>query len=119
MPGGDLDSARLEQHQYVAHGLSWQATYVEALRQTLAWAGKLESGGLLGTAEAAMLRLGFAEYGQQLAGGIPMSQTEIARPPPRWAFRRRRWPNSRPNPPSRRCRTAPGWRTPGGRWWRN
>ncbi|MES2711544.1 MAG: acyl-CoA dehydrogenase family protein [Pseudomonadota bacterium] len=77
---GKPSAALIETHQFVAHGLSWQATYVEALRQTLSWARKLQVGGALGVAEAAILRLGFAEYGQQLAGGIPMSQAEMIRP---------------------------------------
>jgi (2S)-methylsuccinyl-CoA dehydrogenase len=77
---GKPSAALIETHQFVAHGLSWQATYVEALRQTLAWARRLRDDGGLGVVEAAMLRLGFAEYGQQLAGGIAMSQTEIIRP---------------------------------------
>ncbi|MDB5316824.1 MAG: acyl-CoA dehydrogenase [Rhodospirillales bacterium] len=77
---GKPSAALIEMHQFVAHGLSWQATYVEALRQTLSWARKLQADGALGVAEAAILRLGFAEYGQQLAGGIPMSQAEMIRP---------------------------------------
>jgi (2S)-methylsuccinyl-CoA dehydrogenase len=68
---------QLETHQLAAHGLAWQATYVETLRQTLAWARRLPA---LGPAEAAILQLGFAEYGQQLAGGIAMSQAETIRP---------------------------------------
>jgi (2S)-methylsuccinyl-CoA dehydrogenase len=79
-PGGKPDAAKLEAHQYAAHGLSWQATYVEALRQTLAWARALEAAGALGGPERAILHLGFAEYGAQLAGGIAMSQSEIIRP---------------------------------------
>ncbi len=60
--------------------MSWQATYVEALRQSLAWANTLQSEQKFGIAEACILHLGFAEYGAQLAGGIAMSQTEIIRP---------------------------------------
>ncbi|MCI0756305.1 acyl-CoA dehydrogenase family protein [Teichococcus vastitatis] len=78
--GGKPDAARLETHQYAVHGLSWQATYVEALRQTLAWARGLEAAGTLGGSEHAILHLGFAEYSAQLAGGIAMSQSEIIRP---------------------------------------
>jgi (2S)-methylsuccinyl-CoA dehydrogenase len=79
-PDGKPSAKLIEKHQFSAHGLSWQATYVEALRQTLAWAGRLQADGKLSVAETAMLRLGFAEYGQQLAGGIPMSQSEMIRP---------------------------------------
>lgn len=77
---GQPDAAKLETHQYSAHGLSWQTTYVEALRQSLAWANTLASEQKLGAAETSILHLGFAEYGAQLAGGIAMSQTEVIRP---------------------------------------
>ncbi|HEY0835237.1 MAG TPA: acyl-CoA dehydrogenase family protein [Azospirillum sp.] len=79
-PGGRADAALLEAHQHAVHGLAWQATYVEALRQTLGWAERLDATGRLGGVEGAILRLGFAEYLAQLAGGIPMSQAEFARP---------------------------------------
>ncbi|WP_159997606.1 acyl-CoA dehydrogenase family protein [Roseomonas sp. 18066] len=79
-PGQKPDPAALEKHQFSAHALAWQATYVEALRQALDWARRLQAAGALGAAERAILHLAFAEYGAQLAGGIPMSQSEIARP---------------------------------------
>ena len=79
-PDGRVDAGLAETHQFAAHGLAWQATYVEALRQTLAWATHLEATGRLNAAEAAMLHIGFAEYGAQLSGGIAMSQTEFVRP---------------------------------------
>ena len=79
-PGGRADPAALEAHQHAVHGLAWQATYVEALRQTLGWAERLDATGRFGDAERAILRLGFAEYLGQLAGGIAMSQSEFARP---------------------------------------
>jgi (2S)-methylsuccinyl-CoA dehydrogenase len=79
-PAGKPDAALMERHQFAMHGLAWQAAYVEALRQTLRWARALSEAGRLGASEAAMLRLGFAEYCGQLAGGIPMSQTETLRP---------------------------------------
>ena len=74
---GKPDAALLETHQMATHGLSWMATYVEALRQTLLWARTLPAPG---DVERAILHLGFAEYVQQLTGGIPISQTEIIRP---------------------------------------
>jgi (2S)-methylsuccinyl-CoA dehydrogenase len=77
---GKPDAALLERHQFAAHGLAWQATYTEALRQALAWADWLARESALGATEAAILRLGFAEYAAQLAGGIAMSQTETVRP---------------------------------------
>ncbi|MCB5408619.1 acyl-CoA dehydrogenase family protein [Pseudogemmobacter faecipullorum] len=77
--GGKISAAALEQHQHEAHGLSWLATYVEALRQLDAWAGRLEAGGRFGEIEALILQIGFGEYLSQLSGGIPMSQQETAR----------------------------------------
>lgn len=43
------------------------ATYVEALRQSLLWARALQENDTFGTLEQAILRLGFAEYLQQMA----------------------------------------------------
>ncbi|WP_456300251.1 acyl-CoA dehydrogenase family protein [Roseomonas populi] len=79
-PAGKPDAALMDRHQFALHGLAWQAAYVEALRQTLRWAEGLASSGSLGATEAAILRLGYAEYLAQLAGGIPMSQAEVVRP---------------------------------------
>ena len=78
--GGGLDAALLESHQMATHGLAWQATYVEALRQALLWARTLQECGGFGAVEQAILRLGFAEYLQQMGGGIAISQTEMIRP---------------------------------------
>ena len=70
----------LDQAQTPAHGLAWFATYVEALRQLLGWARRLESAGRFGEMEQLLLAAGFGEYLAQLAGGIPMSQGETVRP---------------------------------------
>ncbi|NPD17074.1 acyl-CoA/acyl-ACP dehydrogenase [Xinfangfangia sp. D13-10-4-6] len=77
--GGKISAARLEEHQYAAHALSWLATYGEALRQLEAWARRLEDQGRFGLIEALILQIGFGEYLAQIQGGIPMSQTELAR----------------------------------------
>ena len=77
---GRLDAAALNTHQLAVHGFAWQATYVEALRQSLAWARRLDGKGGLGAVEASMLRLGFAEFLAQLGGGIAVSQLEFIRP---------------------------------------
>lgn len=79
-PAGRLDGAALEAAQMGAHGLAWAATYVEALRQALRWAERLKASGRFSGTEQAILLLGVAEYGAQLAGGIAMSQVEFARP---------------------------------------
>lgn len=75
--GGRIDSAALETEQHAAHALSWLATYVESLKQLSAWAGRL--GESFGEIEGLILQIGFGEYLTQIAGGIPMSQTEFAR----------------------------------------
>ncbi|WP_333793161.1 acyl-CoA dehydrogenase family protein [Hyphomicrobium sp.] len=72
---GSVDAA-----QHAAHGLAWLATTVEALRQMNLWAARLEEEGAFGELEQLLLLAAFAEYGAQVAGGIPMSQLEIIRP---------------------------------------
>ncbi|GIX12094.1 MAG: (2S)-methylsuccinyl-CoA dehydrogenase [Paracoccaceae bacterium] len=78
--GARVPGSALESHQAAAHALSWLATYVEALRQLLGWARGLHEAGRLTETEALILQIGFGEYLAQIAGGIPMSQGEIARP---------------------------------------
>jgi (2S)-methylsuccinyl-CoA dehydrogenase len=81
---GRLDRDAMERHQMAAHGFSWYATYGETLRQTLAWARKIEAEGKFGPLESLILRAGYGEYLAQMAGGIPMSQGEIVRPADLW-----------------------------------
>ncbi len=76
---GRVSGAALEADQFAAHALSWLATYVESLRQMNAWATRLQADGRLGEMERLLLQIGFGEYLTQIAGGIPMSQGEIAR----------------------------------------
>jgi len=80
MRDGKLDGAMADRHQRALHAYSWTATTVGALAATLGWAQRLQAEGKFGDIESLTLRLGFAEYLQQLSGGIPMSQNEIARP---------------------------------------
>jgi (2S)-methylsuccinyl-CoA dehydrogenase len=89
-PGGALDAVLLDREQRAAHGLSWLATYVTALRETLLWAKRLRAAGRLGEIESLICQAAFGEYLAQIRGGIAMSQGEIvrpadlgARPPPR------------------------------------
>ncbi len=77
--GGKVSGAALEARQFEAHALSWLATYVESLRQLRAWAGRIDAAGSFGEMESLILQIGFGEYLAQIAGGIPMSQGEIAR----------------------------------------
>jgi (2S)-methylsuccinyl-CoA dehydrogenase len=79
-PAGAIDPVRIDREQIAVHGLAWMATYVEALRQSRQWAFRLDEAGEFGEAEELILAVGFGEYLAQLAGGIAMSQSEIARP---------------------------------------
>ena len=79
-PGGSIDPALLEARQFAAHGYAWMATYVEALRQMRLWAERLDGAGALRELESLMLQMAFGEYLSQLAGGIALSQVEVARP---------------------------------------
>src|SRR5437016_3158158 len=72
-------SGSLDASQAAAHGLAWVATYVEALRQMLGWARRLEAEGRLGEMERLITSAAIGEYLAQLAGGIPMSQVETVR----------------------------------------
>ncbi len=78
--GGGIDAALVDREQIAVHGFAWMATYVEALRQTRAWALRLDEAGAFGETAALILEIGFGEYLAQLAGGIAMAQSEIVRP---------------------------------------
>ncbi|MCU0802655.1 MAG: acyl-CoA/acyl-ACP dehydrogenase [Rhodobacteraceae bacterium] len=76
---GKITPAALEEHQFAAHTLAWLATYTESLRQMQAWADRLQAQGKCGDMEMLLLQIAFGEYLQHIFGGIPMSQTEMAR----------------------------------------
>jgi (2S)-methylsuccinyl-CoA dehydrogenase len=77
-----------DREQRATHGLAWLATYVEAIRQSLAYAERLHAGGALGETEEILIRLGLGEYLAQIAGGIAMSPPILDWQQGRW----RRWP---------------------------
>jgi (2S)-methylsuccinyl-CoA dehydrogenase len=77
---GKISAKAVDREQRAAHGLAWYATYVEALRQMARWARALDTQGKFGEIEQLILQAAFGEYLAQLAGGIAMSQNEIARP---------------------------------------
>ncbi|WP_430910663.1 acyl-CoA dehydrogenase family protein [Methylobacterium sp. sgz302541] len=79
-PDGKLSAEKLEIEQHAAHGLSWLATYGEAVRELGAYAARLSENGSFGETEALLVRIGIGEYLDQMFGGIPMSQGEIVRP---------------------------------------
>ncbi|WP_026758191.1 acyl-CoA dehydrogenase family protein [Sediminimonas qiaohouensis] len=73
---GDL----IDANQTAAHGLSWLATYVEALQQMQKWAEHLQSEGKFGEVEQLIHQIAFGEYLWQIQGGIQMNQGEMIRP---------------------------------------
>ncbi|HTT99388.1 MAG TPA: acyl-CoA dehydrogenase family protein [Rhizomicrobium sp.] len=79
-PDGKISRSALDRHQRATHALAWYATYTEALRQMARWARRLEHEKRFGEMEQLILLVAFAEYLAQMAGGIPMSQNEMARP---------------------------------------
>ena len=68
-----------DREQRATHGLAWLATYVEAIRQLSAYAGRLAETGSFGETEELLVRIGAGEFLAQIFGGIPMSQSEIVR----------------------------------------
>jgi (2S)-methylsuccinyl-CoA dehydrogenase len=79
MPGGRIDSKRLDAEQHAAHGLAWLATYTATLRELAAFAARLTAEGKLGETEQLTLQIAAGEYLNHLAGGIPMNQGEFVR----------------------------------------
>jgi len=77
---GKVDAQAFDAAQFAAHGFAWLATYVEALRQMLDWADRLQASNRWRETEQLMLQIAFGEYLAQLSGGLAMSQGEIVRP---------------------------------------
>jgi (2S)-methylsuccinyl-CoA dehydrogenase len=77
---GRVDRRLIDAEQHLVHGFAWIATYVEALRQVALWVRRLGERGRFGEVEALLAERLFAEYGAQLAGGVPMTQVEFIRP---------------------------------------
>jgi (2S)-methylsuccinyl-CoA dehydrogenase len=76
---GQVAGALFDREQRATHGLAWLATYVEAVRQLAAYAGRIGKAGKLGEMEDLLIRVGLGEYLAQVLGGIPMSQGEFVR----------------------------------------
>jgi (2S)-methylsuccinyl-CoA dehydrogenase len=77
--GGDTMGRVFDREQRATHGLAWLATYVEALRQLVAYAVRMQAEGKYGEIEDLLVRIGIGEYLAQVLGGIPMSQGETVR----------------------------------------
>ncbi len=76
---GKLSGEAIEREQHAAHGLAWLATYVQALREIVAYCERLTEEGRLGAMEVAISRIAFGEYLTQVFHGIPMNQGEFVR----------------------------------------
>ncbi|WP_164661786.1 acyl-CoA dehydrogenase family protein [Tropicibacter sp. Alg240-R139] len=76
---GKVSGALIEAHQTAAHGLAWLATYQNSLQQMQRWAETLQADGNFGEMEQLLHQIAFGEYLHQIAGGIPMNQTEVVR----------------------------------------
>ncbi len=77
---GKPDSRLIDREQRATHGLSWLATYVEAVRQLAAYTERMTEAGTFGEIEELLVRIALGEYLAQVVGGIPMSQGELVRP---------------------------------------
>jgi len=78
--GGKPDASLFDREQRATHGLSWLATYVEAVRQLAAYTERMSEAGTFGEIEDLLVRIALGEYLAQVVGGIPMSQGELVRP---------------------------------------
>jgi (2S)-methylsuccinyl-CoA dehydrogenase len=77
---GRLSAELIDREQRATHGLAWLATYIEALREMIAYARRQKAEGRFGPAEALLTAIGLGEFLAQIFGGIPMSQGEMLRP---------------------------------------
>ena len=77
--GGRVSARLVDLHQTAAHGLAWLATYAQALHQMQAWADRLAAEDKFHEVERLILQIAFGEYLAQIAGGIPMNQSEVVR----------------------------------------
>ncbi|MEM7766860.1 MAG: acyl-CoA dehydrogenase family protein [Pseudomonadota bacterium] len=77
---GRPDRKAFAREQHLAHGFAWIATYAETLRETAAWAHRLDAEDRFGEIDALLGQVLFSEYLAQLVGGVPMNQGEVIRP---------------------------------------
>ncbi|MFK4654269.1 (2S)-methylsuccinyl-CoA dehydrogenase [Bradyrhizobium japonicum] len=78
---GRIVSDELDRRQRYAHGFAWMATTTECLSATADWCQSCLSSGELDPLSERAVIIGFSEYLSQLIGGIPISQSEVVRPP--------------------------------------
>jgi (2S)-methylsuccinyl-CoA dehydrogenase len=77
---GRVSNRLVDREQRATHGLAWLATYVEATRQLVAYAQRLQASGRLNEIEELLAKIAIGEYLAQVLGGIPISQGEMVRP---------------------------------------
>ncbi len=77
---GKVITDLLNKEQRVLHGYAWIATTSEAIVRTAEWGLKVAASNKMHRLEELVLMVGIGEYLQQMAYGIPMSQSEIVRP---------------------------------------
>ncbi|MGH6854203.1 MAG: acyl-CoA dehydrogenase family protein [Aestuariivirga sp.] len=80
MSGTKVSAEALDREQHGAHGLSWLATYVAAIRELSRYTERLAREERFGEMEQLTAQIAAGEYLNQIAGGIPMNQGEWARP---------------------------------------
>ncbi|WP_171236149.1 acyl-CoA dehydrogenase family protein [Ruegeria sp. HKCCA6837] len=76
---GRVSGSLIEANQTAAHGLAWLATYTQSLQQMQRWAEALQAEGKFSELEQLLHQIAFGEYLHQVAGGIPMNQSEVVR----------------------------------------
>ena len=77
---GKVSGAKVEEHQFIAHGFAWFTTYFEGIASLVNWHQSLVLSGLSSETEQLILQIGTSEYLNQMLTGISMSQGEIIRP---------------------------------------
>jgi (2S)-methylsuccinyl-CoA dehydrogenase len=77
---GRLDAELLDREQRAVHGLAWLATYVEAVREMIHYARRMQAEKRFGRLEALLTAVGLGEFLAQIFGGVAMSQGETVRP---------------------------------------
>ncbi|PBN41713.1 acyl-CoA dehydrogenase family protein [Sphingobium sp. D43FB] len=78
--GAAVNPALLDHHQHDAHGYAWIETTIAALKALMGWAVAAQERGDFGEIDALILRLAFADYLSQLAGGLAIGPNEYFRP---------------------------------------
>ena len=78
--GGRVNGAKVEEHQFIAHGFAWFTTYFEGINSLVNWHESIVLNGLSSETEQLILQIGVSEYLNQILTGIAMSQGEIIRP---------------------------------------